>query len=74
MSFRARARNLGLSQAEVRRLEALVAQARANATRSENEAGRGERLRASNAISAELADSRTSAAQFGRPVWNRKSN
>ncbi|POZ99789.1 efflux transporter periplasmic adaptor subunit, partial [Pseudomonas sp. MWU12-2312b] len=48
-------------QAEVRRLEALVAQARANATRSENEAQRGERLRTSNAISAELADSRTSA-------------
>ena len=53
-------------QAEVRRLEALVAQSRANATRSENEAGRGERLRASNAISAELADSRTSAAQEAR--------
>ena len=32
-------------QAEVRRLEALVAQSRANATRSENEAQRGERLR-----------------------------
>ncbi len=53
-------------QAEVRRLEALVAQARANATRSENEAQRGERLRTSNAISAELADSRTSAAQEAR--------
>ena len=53
-------------QAEVRRLEALVAQARANATRSENEAQRGERLRTSNAISAELADSRTSAAQESR--------
>lgn len=34
-------------QAEVRRLEALVAQGRANATRSENEAQRGERLRTS---------------------------
>ena len=53
-------------QAEVRRLEALVAQARATATRSENEAARGERLRTSNAISAELADSRTSAAQEAR--------
>ncbi len=53
-------------QAEVRRLEALVAQARATATRSENESQRGERLRTSNAISAELADSRTSAAQEAR--------
>ena len=53
-------------QAEVRRLEALIAQARATATRSENEAARGERLRTSNAISAELADSRTSAAQEAR--------
>ncbi|MEG2392320.1 MAG: efflux RND transporter periplasmic adaptor subunit, partial [Pseudomonas sp.] len=53
-------------QAEVRRLESLVAQSRANATRSQNEAARGERLRASNAISAELADSRTSAAQEAR--------
>ena len=53
-------------QAEVRRLEALVAQGRANATRSENEAQRGERLRTSNAISTELADSRTSAAQEAR--------
>lgn len=53
-------------QAEVRRLEALVAQSRANATRSENEAQRGERLRTSNAISAELADSRSSAAQEAR--------
>ncbi|CDF95615.1 MULTISPECIES: multidrug efflux RND transporter periplasmic adaptor subunit MexE [unclassified Pseudomonas] len=53
-------------QAEVRRLEAQLAQARATATRSENEAQRGERLRQSNAISAELADSRTSAAQEAR--------
>jgi len=53
-------------QAEVRRLEAQLQQARASATRSENEAQRGERLRASNAISAELADSRTSAAQEAR--------
>ncbi|WP_434557302.1 efflux RND transporter periplasmic adaptor subunit [Pseudomonas sp. Z5-35] len=53
-------------QSEVRRLEAQLAQARATATRSENEAQRGERLRLSNAISAELADSRTSAAQEAR--------
>jgi multidrug efflux system membrane fusion protein len=53
-------------QAEVRRLESLVTQARASATRSENEAQRGERLRTSNAISAELADSRTSASQEAR--------
>lgn len=53
-------------QAEVRRLEAQLAQSRATATRSENEAQRGERLRLSNAISAELADSRTSAAQEAR--------
>ncbi|WLH15368.1 efflux RND transporter periplasmic adaptor subunit [Pseudomonas hefeiensis] len=53
-------------QAEVRRLDAQLAQARATATRSENEAKRGERLRLSNAISAELADSRTSAAQEAR--------
>ncbi|MDZ5605417.1 efflux RND transporter periplasmic adaptor subunit [Pseudomonas sp. RP23018S] len=49
-------------QAEVRRLEAQLQQARANATRSDNEAQRGARLRDSNAISAELAESRTSAA------------
>ncbi|WP_460115173.1 multidrug efflux RND transporter periplasmic adaptor subunit MexE [Pseudomonas sp. H2_D02] len=53
-------------QAEVRRLEAQLAQARATATRSENEAQRGERLRLSNAISAELADSRTTSAQEAR--------
>ncbi|WP_053145055.1 multidrug efflux RND transporter periplasmic adaptor subunit MexE [Pseudomonas sp. P97.38] len=55
-------------QAEVRRLEAQLAQARATATRSENEAQRGDRLRQSNAISAELADSRTTAAQEARAV------
>ncbi|MGV8397460.1 HlyD family efflux transporter periplasmic adaptor subunit, partial [Pseudomonas aeruginosa] len=38
-------------------------QARAAQARSVNEAQRGERLRASNAISAELADARTTAAQ-----------
>ena len=53
-------------QAAVRQLEAQVQQARANASRTENEAQRGERLRQSNAISAELADSRTTAAQEAR--------
>ncbi|KAA0945996.1 MULTISPECIES: multidrug efflux RND transporter periplasmic adaptor subunit MexE [unclassified Pseudomonas] len=53
-------------QAEVRRLEAQLQQTRAAASRSDNEAQRGERLRQSNAISAELADSRTSAAQEAR--------
>lgn len=50
-------------QAEVRRLEAQVQQARAVSSRSQNEAERGDRLRANNAISAELADSRTTSAQ-----------
>ena len=53
-------------QAEVRRLEAQLQQTKAAATRSDNEAQRGERLRQSNAISAELADSRTTAAQEAR--------
>ncbi|KAF1032397.1 MAG: Efflux pump periplasmic linker BepF [Pseudomonas sp.] len=53
-------------QAEVRRLEAQLAQSKAAATRSDNEAQRGDRLRQSNAISAELADSRTTAAQEAR--------
>ena len=53
-------------QATVRQLEAQVQQARANASRTDNEAQRGERLRQSNAISAELADSRTTAAQQAR--------
>lgn len=53
-------------QAEVRRLEAQLQQARATATRSANEAQRGQRLLTSNAISAELADTRTSAAQEAR--------
>ncbi len=53
-------------QAEVRRLEAQLQQARTVANRSENEAQRGDRLRANNAISAELADSRTTAAQEAR--------
>jgi multidrug efflux system membrane fusion protein len=50
-------------QAEVRRLEAQLQQVRAASVRSDNEAQRGERLRTNNAISAELADSRTTAAQ-----------
>ncbi|VXC22076.1 Efflux transporter periplasmic adaptor subunit [Pseudomonas sp. 8AS] len=49
-------------QAEVKRLQAEVQQARANQTRTANEARRGDRLRQSNAISAELADARSSAA------------
>lgn len=53
-------------QAEVRRLEAQLQQTRAAASRSDNAAQRGERLRQSNAISAELADSRTTAAQEAR--------
>ncbi|WP_122663398.1 multidrug efflux RND transporter periplasmic adaptor subunit MexE [Pseudomonas viridiflava] len=53
-------------QSEVRRLEAQLQQVRATATRSDNEAQRGERLRTNNAISAELADSRTTTAQEAR--------
>jgi multidrug efflux system membrane fusion protein len=53
-------------QSEVRRLEAQLQQVRATASRSENEAQRGERLRTNNAISAELAESRTSNAQEAR--------
>lgn len=53
-------------QSEVRRLEAQLQQARATANRSDNEAQRGERLRTNNAISAELADSRTTTAQEAR--------
>ncbi|MGY4494203.1 multidrug efflux RND transporter periplasmic adaptor subunit MexE [Pseudomonas sp. TE3610] len=53
-------------EAEVRRLEAQVQQARATATRTESESQRGERLRASNAISTELAETRTSTAQESR--------
>ena len=49
-------------QAEVKRLEAQLQQARAQALRTASEASRGERLRKSNAISAELADARASAA------------
>src|SRR5450830_799060 len=50
-------------QAEVHRLEAQLQQARAGASRSANEAERGKRLLSSNAISAELADTRSRSAQ-----------
>ncbi|WP_447591723.1 multidrug efflux RND transporter periplasmic adaptor subunit MexE [Aquipseudomonas campi] len=50
-------------EAEVKRLQAQLQQARASQNRASNEARRGERLRQSNAISAELADARISAAQ-----------
>ena len=53
-------------EAEVRRLQAQLQQARASASRSANEAQRGQRLRDSNAISAELAESRSSAAAEAR--------
>ena len=53
-------------QAEVKRLQAQLQQARANQTRALSEARRGERLRQSNAISAELADARASAAAEAR--------
>ena len=49
-------------EAEVKRLQAQLQQARAAQARSVSEAQRGERLRQSNAISAELADARASAA------------
>ncbi|WAC44189.1 efflux RND transporter periplasmic adaptor subunit [Pseudomonas sp. SL4(2022)] len=49
-------------QAEVKRFEAQLQQARASQARTQSEANRGERLRQSNAISAELADARASAA------------
>ncbi|WP_068826987.1 multidrug efflux RND transporter periplasmic adaptor subunit MexE [Pseudomonas sp. BMS12] len=49
-------------EAEVKRLQAQLQQARASQTRAASEARRGERLRQSNAISAELADARASAA------------
>lgn len=49
-------------EAEVKRLQAQLQQARASQARTTSEARRGERLRKSNAISAELADARTSAA------------
>jgi membrane fusion protein, multidrug efflux system len=48
---------------EVHRLEAQLQQSRAALTRTGNEAQRGQRLLSSNAISAELADTRTTTAQ-----------
>ncbi|MFK8329853.1 efflux RND transporter periplasmic adaptor subunit [Pseudomonas sp. BJa5] len=53
-------------EAEVHRLEAQLQQARATVVRTSNEAQRGERLRASNAISAELAESRSTLAEEAR--------
>ncbi|KIQ04949.1 MULTISPECIES: multidrug efflux RND transporter periplasmic adaptor subunit MexE [Pseudomonas] len=50
-------------QAEVKRLEAQLQQARANQARTVSESRRGERLREGNAISTELADARKTAAQ-----------
>lgn len=49
-------------EAQVKRLQADLQQARATEQRTASEAQRGERLRANNAISAELADARVSAA------------
>lgn len=53
-------------QAEVKRLDALLNQARAQQRRTASEAERGQRLRERNAISAELAEARVSAAQEAR--------
>lgn len=53
-------------EAEVKRLEAELQQARTSLARAAKEAQRGERLRASKAISTELADARASAAQEAR--------
>lgn len=50
-------------QAEVDRLDAQLQQARARQTRAASEAQRGEKLRANQAISAELADARKTAYQ-----------
>jgi multidrug efflux system membrane fusion protein len=51
---------------EVHRFEAQLQQARATLVRTANEAQRGQRLLGSNAISAELADTRTTTAQEAR--------
>ncbi|EJN22302.1 RND family efflux transporter, MFP subunit [Pseudomonas sp. GM78] len=51
---------------EVHRLEAQLQQARATLVRTGNEAQRGQRLLGSNAISAELADTRNTTAQEAR--------
>lgn len=50
-------------QAEVNRLDAQLQQASAKQTRAASEAQRGEKLRANQAISAELADARKTAHQ-----------
>ncbi|EMV8752391.1 efflux RND transporter periplasmic adaptor subunit, partial [Escherichia coli] len=50
-------------EAEIKRLQAQLQQARAVQTRARSEAERGARLRAGNAMSAEVADARTTAAQ-----------
>lgn len=50
-------------QAEVHRLDAQLQQARARQTRAASEAQRGEKLRANQAVSAELADARKTAYQ-----------
>ncbi|MDA7086444.1 efflux RND transporter periplasmic adaptor subunit [Pseudomonas sp. SA3-5] len=55
-------------EAEVKRLQAQLQQARASQARTQSEARRGERLRKSNAISAELADARASAAQEAKAI------
>lgn len=53
-------------EAEVHRLEAQLQQVKATVIRAESEAQRGERLRSANAISAELAETRTTTAQEAR--------
>jgi multidrug efflux system membrane fusion protein len=55
-------------EAQVKHFEAQLQQARASQARTLSEARRGERLRQSNAISAELADARASAAQEAQAV------
>ncbi|WP_374383173.1 efflux RND transporter periplasmic adaptor subunit [Dongia sp.] len=54
--------------AEVKRLEAQLAQARANLDRAQNEAKRGEALRAGKVIGAEEADARNSTAAEARAI------
>ena len=54
--------------AEVKRLEAQLAQARANLDRAQNEAKRGEALRAGKIIGTEEADARNSTAAEARAI------
>jgi multidrug efflux system membrane fusion protein len=54
--------------AEVKRLEAQVAQARASLERAQNEAKRGEALRAGKIIGTEEADARNSTATEARAI------